>query len=135
DAVVERDFERLSAVKKRHQDRATAYFSANAAAWDRIRSLHVPDGAVEAAMLALIGKRPFEAMLDLGTGTGRLLELFAPLYRRGVGIDLSREMLAVARANLDKAGVSHAQVRQGDLLSPPVPRDSFDLITIHQVLH
>ena len=74
-------------------------------------------------------------MLDLGTGTGRLLEIFAPLYRRGVGIDMSREMLAVARANLDKAGVSHAQVRQGDIYAPPVERDSFDLVTIHQVLH
>jgi len=74
-------------------------------------------------------------MLDLGTGTGRILEIFAPLYRRGVGIDMSREMLAVARANLDRAGVSHAQVRQGDIYMPPVERDSFDLVTIHQVLH
>jgi ArsR family transcriptional regulator len=74
-------------------------------------------------------------MLDLGTGTGRLLELFSPLYRRGVGIDMSREMLTVARANLEKAGVNNAQVRQGDIYSPPVERDAFDLVTIHQVLH
>jgi ArsR family transcriptional regulator len=74
-------------------------------------------------------------MLDLGTGTGRLLEIFSPLYRRGVGIDMSREMLTVARANLDKAGVSNAQVRQGDIFAPPVERDAFDLVTIHQVLH
>jgi ArsR family transcriptional regulator len=74
-------------------------------------------------------------MLDLGTGTGRLLEIFSPLYARGVGIDLSREMLAVARANLDHAGVRNAQVRQGDIYAPPVERESFDLVTIHQVLH
>ncbi|WP_292637402.1 class I SAM-dependent methyltransferase, partial [Mesorhizobium sp.] len=74
-------------------------------------------------------------MLDLGTGTGRLLEIFSPLYRRGVGIDMSREMLTVARANLDKAGISNAQVRQGDIFAPPVERDAFDLVTIHQVLH
>jgi ArsR family transcriptional regulator len=74
-------------------------------------------------------------MLDLGTGTGRLLELLAPLYRRGVGIDMSREMLTVARANLDRAGVHNAQVRQGDIYAPPVERDAFDLVTIHQVLH
>jgi ArsR family transcriptional regulator len=135
DPMIERDFERLDAVKQRRQDRAMSYFNANAASWDRIRSLHVPDGAVESAMLALVGKSPFDSMLDLGTGTGRLLELFAPLYRRGVGIDLSREMLAVARANLDRAGVAHAQVRQGDVYAPPVARDSFDLITMHQVLH
>ncbi len=135
DAVVDRDLERLQTVKQRRQEKANAYFSRNAASWDELRSLHAPDQAVEAALLAAVGKRPIQSMLDLGTGTGRLLELFAPLYRRGVGIDLSREMLAVARANLDKAGVSHAQVRQGDIFSPPVERDSFDLITMHQVLH
>jgi ArsR family transcriptional regulator len=74
-------------------------------------------------------------MLDLGTGTGRLLEILSPLYRRGVGIDMSREMLAIARANLDRAGVQNAQVRQGDIYAPPVERDAFDLVTIHQVLH
>jgi ArsR family transcriptional regulator len=135
DALVDRDLERLQAVKHRRQEKASAYFDRNAASWDQLRTLHAPDQAVEAALLTLIGKRPFQSMLDLGTGTGRLLELFAPLYRRGVGIDLSREMLAVARANLDRAGVPHAQVRQGDIFAPPVERDSFDLITMHQVLH
>lgn len=135
DPQVERDLERLGGVKRRRQERATDYFRDNAASWDHIRSLHASDGAVEAAMLKLVGERPFQALLDLGTGTGRLLELFAPLYRRGVGIDMSREMLAVARANLDRAGVAQAQVRLGDIYAPPVERDAYDLITIHQVLH
>lgn len=135
DQQITRDLERLAEVKRRRQDRAGEYFSRNAASWDEIRSLHASDKAVEAAMLKIVGRRPFQAMLDLGTGTGRLLEIFAPLYRRGVGIDLSREMLAVARANLDKAGITNAQVRQGDIFSPPVERDAYDLVTIHQVLH
>lgn len=135
DPQVERDLERLASVKRKRQDRAAEYFSQNAASWDQIRLLHAPDRAVEAALLKLVGKRPFQAMLDLGTGTGRLLEIFSPLYRRGVGIDMSREMLSVARANLDKAGISNAQVRQGDIFSPPVERDAYDLVTIHQVLH
>ena len=135
DPQVERDLERLGSVKRKRQERAAEYFSANAASWDELRSLHAPDQAVEAALKKLVGKRPFQAMLDLGTGTGRLLELFAPLYRRGVGIDMSREMLAVARANLERAGIGHAQVRQGDIYAPPVERDAFDLVTIHQVLH
>src|SRR5690606_11200727 len=135
DPQVERDLERLAAVKNRRQARAAEYFSRNAASWDHIRALHAPDRAVEAALPEIVGKRPFQSMLDLGTGTGRILEIFAPLYRRGVGIDMSREMLAVARANLDKAGIANAQVRQGDIFSPPVERDSFDLVTIHQVLH
>lgn len=135
DPQMERDLERLAAVKARRQERALEYFRQNAASWDHTRSLHASDGAVEAAMLQLVGDRPFQTMLDLGTGTGRLLELFAPLYRRGVGLDLSREMLAVARANLDSAGVAHAQVRLGDIYAPPVERNAFDLVTIHQVLH
>lgn len=135
DAMIERDLERLAEVKQRWQAKASDYFSRNAASWDEIRSLHAPDKAVEQAVLKLVGTRPFQSMLDLGTGTGRLLEILSPLYRRGVGIDMSREMLAVARSNLDRAGVAHAQVRQGDIFAPPVGRDSFDLITIHQVLH
>lgn len=135
DPMIERDLERLASVKRRRQERAAEYFSRNAASWDEIRSLHVPDRAVETALLKLVGKRPFQSMLDLGTGTGRLLEIFAPLYRRGLGIDMSREMLAVARANLDKAGVSNAQVRQGDIFAPPADRDAYDLVTMHQVLH
>jgi len=135
DLQVDRDLERLADVKRKRQERASDYFSRNAASWDEIRTLHAPDKAVETAILKLIGKRPFQTMLDLGTGTGRLLEILSPLYRRGVGIDMSREMLAVARANLDRAGVTNAQVRQGDIFAPPVERDSFDLVTIHQVLH
>lgn len=135
DGAVERDLDRLASVKRRHRERASSYFDANAERWDQLRALHAPDDAVEAALREVVGSTPFQSMLDLGTGTGRMLELFAPLYRRGVGIDMSREMLAVARANLDRAGVAHAQVRQGDLLALPFERDSFDLVTIHQVLH
>ena len=135
DGPIERDLERLVAVRRRRQERAAEYFRANARAWDRIRSLHAPEGAVESGLRKIVGKKPFQSMLDLGTGTGRMLELFAPLYRRAIGIDLSREMLSVARANLERAGIVHAQVRQGDILMPPVERESFDLVTVHQVLH
>src|SRR5262245_17974217 len=135
DTQIMRDLERLESVKRKRQERAAAYFAENAVSWDHIRSLHAPDDAVETAIRKLVGNRPFQTMLDLGTGTGRLLEILSPLYRRGVGIDMSREMLTVARANLDRAGVHNAQVRQGDIYAPPVERDGFDLVTIHQVLH
>jgi ubiquinone/menaquinone biosynthesis C-methylase UbiE/DNA-binding transcriptional ArsR family regulator len=135
DRTPARDLERLAEVKQARQTRAADYFTTNAQGWDQIRSLHAPDDAVEAHLSKIVGARHFQSMLDLGTGTGRLLEMFSPLYRRGVGIDMSRDMLAVARANLERAGVSNAQVRQGDILNPPVERDHFDLVTIHQVLH
>ncbi|KXF76792.1 ArsR family transcriptional regulator [Paramesorhizobium deserti] len=135
DPLLERDLERLAAVKSQRQQKATAYFSTNARSWDRIRLLHVSESAVEAALKRIVGKTPFQSMLDVGTGTGRLLELFSLLYVRGVGIDINRDMLTVARANLDRAGITNAQVRQGDVYALPVERESFDLVTIHQVLH
>lgn len=135
DATVSRDVERLAAVKERRQAKAGAYFRANAESWDRLRSLHAPDKAVEAALLDIVGTQPIQSMVDLGTGTGRMLELFEPAYRRATGIDLSREMLSVARANLDRAGIGKAQVRLGDLYAPPVEREGFDLAVMHQVLH
>lgn len=135
DLLLARDRERLAQVKRSQADQAKRYFAANAAEWDTIRALHVAEDQVEEAMLRAIGEKPFEALLDLGTGTGRLLELFASLYHRAIGVDSSTAMLAVARANLDRASVGYAQVRLGDIYNLPLPRDAFDVVTIHQVLH
>ncbi|MEM7462071.1 MAG: metalloregulator ArsR/SmtB family transcription factor [Pseudomonadota bacterium] len=135
DSQIVRDRERLEAVRNRRARIAEEYFSTNAARWDALRSLHVDESRVEAAMLRLVGDKPFQNMLDLGTGTGRLLELFATLYNRAVGIDASRDMLSIARTNLDSAGLSRVQVRQGDIFVLPTPARHFDLVTLHQVLH
>jgi ubiquinone/menaquinone biosynthesis C-methylase UbiE len=90
---------------------------------------------VEEAIRAALADRPIDALLDLGTGTGRMLELFGPDIERGVGLDLSLDMLALARARLDRAGLRHCSVRQGDIYDLALPKDSFDLVIIHQVLH
>jgi ubiquinone/menaquinone biosynthesis C-methylase UbiE/DNA-binding transcriptional ArsR family regulator len=135
DPVVARDRERLGAVRAARAATAQAYFKAHAAQWDRIRSLHVADEAVEAEIVAALGDREFRSLLDLGTGTGRMLELLGPGLERGLGIDFSLDMLAVARAHLDRAGLKHCSVRQGDIYDLPLPRDSFDVVIIHQVLH
>lgn len=135
DQIVERDRQRLIRIKEERKAVAADYFRRNAASWDEIRTLHVPDAAVEKALKKLVGNAPFQTMLDLGTGTGRLLELLAPQFVRGIGVDMSREMLAIARANFDRANLTNVQVRQGDIYAPPVDRESFDLITVHQVLH
>lgn len=133
DVQLLRDLERLQEVRARRAASASEYFSQNASSWDAIRSLHVDESKVEAAMLSLIGSAPFQSMLDLGTGTGRMLELFSDLYHRGVGVDGSREMLSVARSNLED--ISKIQIRLGNLLNLPTEANSFDLVTIHQVLH
>jgi ubiquinone/menaquinone biosynthesis C-methylase UbiE/DNA-binding transcriptional ArsR family regulator len=135
DETIRRDRERLADVKSKRREKASAYFSKNASSWDEIRSLHVADRKVEDTLLSLVGDMPIRFMLDLGTGTGRILELFSGLYQHGIGIDANREMLNVARSNLDQASIRNAEVRLGDVYNPPVSRNGFDLVTIHQVLH
>ncbi len=134
DPTIESDRRRLAAIKEAHAAIAQRYFAENAASWDRLRTLHVAEGAVETAIRELAGNRPIHSFLDVGTGTGRMLTLFADLYSRGVGIDMSHDMLSVARANLAAAHVDHAHVRQGDVTALAAGA-SFDMVVIHQVLH
>jgi ubiquinone/menaquinone biosynthesis C-methylase UbiE len=135
DPTIARDRERLAVVRTVRVKAAQDYFRQHAADWDRIRRLHAADDAIEAEIRALLKDRPFRSILDLGTGTGRILEMFAPEIERGLGIDLNREMLAFARSRLDHAGIRNCSVRQGDIFDLAVPRDSFDVVVIHQVLH
>jgi ArsR family transcriptional regulator len=114
---------------------AQGYFRANAARWDQIRSLQVDDHHVEAQLLALLPPAGVSNLLDVGTGTGRVLELYGAQGVEGVGIDLSHDMLSVARANLARAGLSNVYVRQGDMYRLPWPGPAFDAVTFHQVLH
>jgi len=104
DVVLRRDRDRAGAVRDERVQAAQAYFKAHAAQWDRIRALHIAEDQVEAAMLRALGPGPFDLLVDLGTGTARILELFAPHLRRGIGIDISPEMLAYGRAKLEQAG-------------------------------
>jgi len=129
------DRERLDKLRREQQAQAAAYFSKVAESWDLLRSLHVSEEAVEAAILAAIGDRGIGTLVDLGTGTGRMLELLAPRYQRGIGIDSSREMIAVARAKLAAASINHAQVRLADIGELEGAGLAADLIVLHQVLH
>jgi ubiquinone/menaquinone biosynthesis C-methylase UbiE len=135
DATIARDRERLAAVRSARGAAAQNYFRRHAAQWDRIRKLHVADAAVEDAIRAALTDKPIRALLDLGTGTGRMLELFAGDIERGLGLDMSLDMLSLARARLDRAGAKHCSIRQGDIYDLALPRDSFDVVIIHQVLH
>lgn len=128
------DRERLAVVRARRADAALEYFERIAPIWDEERALHAPDD-VEAAVLAVLGDGPFGQVLDVGTGTGRMLQLLADRCERAVGLDTSHSMLSVARANLERAGASNWELRQGDVHSPPWSTRTFDLVVIHQVLH
>lgn len=129
------DRTRLEAVRAQRSHAAQAFFSRLAPDWDRIRSLHAPETTVEETVLEILGDKPIRNLVDLGTGTGRMLQLLAPRAARTVGLDASHAMLSVARANLEKAGLRGIELRQGDIYAPPFPRDTFDLVVIHQVLH
>jgi len=135
DPLIARDREKLAAVRAARAAAAQNYFRRHAAEWDRIRRLHVADEAVEQAISIALGDQPIRSLLDLGTGTGRMLELFAPRFERGLGLDLSLDMLALARARLDRVGLKHCAVRHGDIYDLALPRDSFDVVIVHQVLH
>jgi ubiquinone/menaquinone biosynthesis C-methylase UbiE len=135
DPELDRDDQRLEAVKKERAEAASAYFRGIAKSWDRIRALYVAESDVEQAMLAAAGEGEIGTLLDLGTGTGRILQVFSERVARGIGIDASREMLSVARANLAKHSLPHCQVRHGDIYHLSLPAGSVDVVTIHQVLH
>lgn len=130
-----RDAKQLSTIRSTRATTASEYFERVAETWDTVRSLHYPNDAIERALLEIAGRGPFDRVIDFGTGTGRMLTLFAPIAGRAEGIDLSHKMLTVARANISKAGIENARVRKGDATATPFDSDSADLVILHQVLH
>jgi ArsR family transcriptional regulator len=135
DPALQRDQARLTAIRTERADAAADYFESVASRWDRIRPLHVGDDEVEQAVLAIVDDMSVDDLIDIGTGTGRMLELFAPRVARGLGIDLSREMLNVARSRLDDAGITNCSVRRGNVYDLPVATAGFDVAVVHHVLH
>jgi ubiquinone/menaquinone biosynthesis C-methylase UbiE len=135
DAVVRRDFERAEALKRDRESTAQAYFREHAADWDRIRTLYVAEDAVEAAITEALGPQRYKLFVDLGTGTGRMLELFASHFERGLGLDVNQSMLAYARSRLNTAGLANAEVRHGDIYNLALGAGTADAVVMHQVLH
>ena len=112
---------------------ASESFRKQGADWDEMRALALPAAVIEETLLSL-APAEIGRVLDIGTGTGRMLELLAPRVASGLGVDASRAMLALARARLAKPGLGHLSVRQADMYSLPVAR-RFDLVLMHMVLH
>ena len=135
DPAVERDRVRAEGLRRDRETAAQIYFREHAADWDRIRSLHVPESKVEEAMSVALGRGPFNLLVDLGTGTGRILELFAGRYERGLGFDMNQAMLAYARSKLSNSHSTRAQVRHGDIYALALPDSVADAVIMHQVLH
>ena len=128
------DAVRLAAVRADRAEAAARYFATHAEAWDSIRSLHVAESAVEKAIQKALGDRPVGRLLDVGTGTGRMIELLGPAAIQATGIDKSSEMLRLARVKLEAAGIP-SSLRQADMYALPLADGSADSVVIHQVLH
>lgn len=135
DATLRLDRQRLDQIRAERAAAAAAYFRKNAASWGELRSLYVDEAQVEAELLRRLPAEGIGTLLDIGTGTGRILELVAGRVGQGIGIDLSRDMLLVARANLQSAGIANCLVRQADMYRLPWQEPQFDAITLHRVLH
>jgi DNA-binding transcriptional ArsR family regulator len=119
DELLSRDLSRMEGIRKGRAEAAQRYFGSNAANWAEMRSLHVREEDVEAAILRALAGARAQNHVDLGTGTGRILQLLAPLATQSVGLDSSRDMLSIARAALEQAALKHVQVRHGDLYALP----------------
>ncbi|MFV0297987.1 MAG: ArsR/SmtB family transcription factor [Hyphomicrobiaceae bacterium] len=135
DPVLARDRVRAETIKREREAAAQEYFQRNAPEWDRIRALHVAEDDVEVAVRDALDEGPFQLLVDLGTGTGRMLELFAGHYERAIGFDINHSMLAYARGRIEALGNDKASVRHSDLYDLALDDGEADAVVMHQVLH
>jgi ArsR family transcriptional regulator len=134
EALFASDAARTESIRAERAEAANRYFAGHAEVWDQIRSLHVAESEVERAIDGALGTRPLGRLVDIGTGTGRMIELFGPRAAHAVGIDRSSDMLRLARVKLAAAGIQ-SSLRQGDMYALPLADGSADSVIIHQVLH
>jgi ArsR family transcriptional regulator len=135
DPIIAEDKRRLKNVRHRRRTEAEAYFSNHAAGWDAIREMHVDSGPIERQLLAQVPKGAYNVHLDIGTGTGRILNVLSKRVSRSIGVDNSRAMLAIARDQTARAGLNSASLRLADMYALPLADQSADLVTVHLVLH
>lgn len=129
------DRRHLAAIRAAREDASELYFARHAAEWDQLRGLHSPDEPIEAALNAALGPASLGALLDIGTGTGRIAELLSPRATRVAGLDKSPEMLRLARTRLQHLPAQSLELVRGDFAALPFADASFDTVVFHQVLH
>ncbi len=129
------DRRKLSSIRSAREETAQSYFARHAEEWDDLRRLHSPDRLVEEALDGALGDAPLGQLLDIGTGTGRMAELFAPKAERIVALDKSLELLRIARAKLQHLPTERVELVQGDFADLPFGAHQFDTVLLHQVLH
>ena len=129
------DRRKLAAIREARETNAEEYFARHASEWDDLRALHMPDVQVEQHLSGALADAPLGAVLDIGTGTGRMAELLAEQADRITALDKNLEMLRVARAKLQHLPTARIELVQGDFADLPFAPASFDTVLLHQVLH
>lgn len=129
------DLARLAAVRNDRARAADDYFARHAEEWDAIRSLYVSEAEVEAAMQGLLADEPIGHLLDIGTGTGRMMQLLGDKARQVTAVDRSPDMLRLARAKLPGEGGDKYALVMADFTDLPIEARSVDTVVLHQVLH
>ncbi|MBL4692884.1 MAG: metalloregulator ArsR/SmtB family transcription factor [Magnetovibrio sp.] len=135
DQVHLQDLERLEDIEAKRAEIAERYFAKYAPEWDRLRQLDVDEEQVANTVQDMLPLLNTQKLLDLGTGTGRMLQVLGPAAGEVVGVDRSHEMLAVARSNITRWGLDNCRLHQADILALPITSGSFDAVVLHQVLH
>lgn len=135
DGEFRRDRERAEEIRQERFERAQTFFATHAGQWDRLRALHADEAEVEQRILKLLDAPAGDLLVDMGTGTGRVLEMLASKYQRALGIDTNQEMLAYARARMQAPAFAHVQVRQGDIANLNLADGIAETVIMHQVLH
>lgn len=135
DPQFQTDQQQANKVKTQRANEAQSYFKTHASEWDSIRGLYIKEEKVEAEMQSMLGNAPIDLLLDLGTGTGRILELFANQFKSAIGVDINHEMLRHARARLDRQHLKSCELRHGDITKLDFKNAMADTIIMHQVLH
>ena len=129
------DLRQLDAVRRARRQSAEAYFETIAPRWDEIRSHYVGEAPVEAAVARIAAQQPYDTLVDLGTGSGRMLTLLAGQARAAIGLDLSQQMLNIARGKAHDVALNHVEFRHGDIHDTRLESGCADLVVIHHVLH
>jgi ArsR family transcriptional regulator len=135
--VLKRDRERaVKVVGDRARIAARQLGTPEPAAGERSAGRSTAADTVELSSLLLeeLGPAPIGELLDIGTGSGLMLEILGPRARRAVGVDISVPALRLARTRVHGAGLAHCEFRRGDMYSLPFDDASFDTVSIDRVL-
>ncbi len=111
--------------------------------YDQLQKDELPEAAVLASLgcgnpTALAELKPGEVVLDLGSGGGIDVLLSAKRVSPGgkaYGLDMTDEMLSLARDNQQKAGVHNVEFLKGEIENIPLPDNSVDVIISNCVIN